>query len=257
MAFDPDIQVRVINLDGSDDRMESARRQLETAGVPFQRYAAFDARGRDPASVPEYDATGSLAYMGRALLPGEIGCYMSHVGCLREFLATDKSHLVVLEDDAHLQPGFAETIAGIAERDRAGALPAWDIVNLGSAPRKLFRPLASFTGPDFDYRLVRAFYFPTLTTGLMWNRAGAGAYLDAWRHIDGPVDQVFRDHYSGNGRGLAFVPPVVTAIDAESDIIGAATYQDVNPRTRGYYLRKHRRQLKLYSRMIPNYLLRR
>ncbi len=41
----------LINLDGSDDRLNSATRQLAEAGQTFERYPAYDGRGKPAEHV--------------------------------------------------------------------------------------------------------------------------------------------------------------------------------------------------------------
>ena len=80
------VAVYLINLDGSDDRLREASGQLESAGVTFERVAAFDGRGLRIEEFPDYDAKGARSYMGRPLRGGEIGCYLSHLECACRFL---------------------------------------------------------------------------------------------------------------------------------------------------------------------------
>ena len=40
--------------------------------------------------------------MGRKLVGGEVGCYLSHKRCVSEFLASDYDFVIVLEDDLEI-----------------------------------------------------------------------------------------------------------------------------------------------------------
>ncbi|MEE9387154.1 MAG: glycosyltransferase family 25 protein [Paracoccaceae bacterium] len=247
----------VINLDSSADRMAATAARLNQLGLPFERFPAVDVRGVSLDSIGKYDRLQAMRTQNRELLPGEVGCYLSHMGCLKRFLESGKKHLLVLEDDCDLPDDFVSIIAGIVELDSTGNLPDWDIVNLARSPRKFMRKLATIRGKANTVELVRAYYFPIVTTGLLWSQLGAQRYLDEWRSITGPVDQVFRDIYSANGRGLAVVPNLVGARDVVSDIIQNKNYRYINPRTKGYYFFKHKKQLALYAKIIPNFLLKR
>ncbi len=77
------------NLDGSDDRLNSARAQLDQQGIAFTRVSAFDGRGLNLTEVRDYDEAHAVRYMGRKLKGGELGCYYSHLDCARRFLASD------------------------------------------------------------------------------------------------------------------------------------------------------------------------
>src|SRR6056297_1087658 len=97
----------LINLDGSDDRLETASRALRAADIEFTRLSAFDGRALDMSSFAAYDATAARHYMGRELVGGEIGCYMSHLAAAQAFLDTDAEACLVLEDDIAPPPDLA------------------------------------------------------------------------------------------------------------------------------------------------------
>ena len=61
----------LINLDGSDDRLNSARAQLDQQGIAFTRVSAFDGRGLNLTEVRDYDEAHAVRYMGRKLKGGE------------------------------------------------------------------------------------------------------------------------------------------------------------------------------------------
>ncbi|MDO5620922.1 MAG: glycosyltransferase family 25 protein [Paracoccus sp. (in: a-proteobacteria)] len=204
------IDTYLINLDGSDDRLSSATAQLAAEGIGFTRVPAFDGRGLTPDQFPDYDAGAALNYMGRPLRGGEIGCYLSHLDCARRMLDSGATRAMVLEDDMQLPAGFAgaleELLAGL---DR---LEGWDLVNLGANKHRIYTPIFGFG----RYALTDAHYFPMTTTGLIWSRQGAEAFVQAHDRIFAPVDNYFRHWQTRRGRGLAVWPGLVTTTGAES-----------------------------------------
>lgn len=52
------------------------------------------------------DELNTLALPNNDMLPGEIGCALSHVGVLKEFLSSDESVALVMEDDIDVQDSF-------------------------------------------------------------------------------------------------------------------------------------------------------
>ena len=240
MSFPP---VYLINLDGSDDRLASASHQLAAAGVAFQRVPAFDGRGLTIDQFPDYDPGTAMRYMGRPLRGGEIGCYLSHLDCARRFLATDAAHAVVLEDDMHLTPGFAEGVRAVL--DWLAAHPRdWDLVHLSPNKHRIFTPLHGFEAAGIRHDLTLAHYFPMTTTGLLWSRPGAQAFVEGHRTIWAPVDNYFRHWQMRRNRGLAVWPPLVTTTGAESEIADAgANRRSVAGRHPLYGLMKQRRLL--------------
>ncbi|TNC74176.1 glycosyltransferase family 25 protein [Rubellimicrobium roseum] len=230
----------LINLDGSDERLALATRALEAQGLGFERVAAFDGRGVPPASLPGYDEAGALAYMGRTLRGGEIGCYLSHLDCARRFLATGARFAVVLEDDMAPVPGAARVLGEVLDW-LAGQPGDWDLCNIGAGKRKFFTPLRDFAGEGTTHVLGRAHYFPMTTTGLIWSREGAGRFVGGHARIDAPVDNHFRRWLTATDRGLAVWPPLVRPTGAESEIDAPGARRKVEGRRPLYGLVKQRR----------------
>lgn len=100
------IQTYLINLDGSNERLESAKQQLDSIDWSFERFPAFDGRGKPLSSFEDYDDRQARQTLGRSLLNSEIGCYLSHYHCVSAFLESDADYLVVLEDDMQLSNYF-------------------------------------------------------------------------------------------------------------------------------------------------------
>lgn len=213
----PPVPVYLINLDGSDDRLRSATAQLAAEGLAFERVPAFDGRALTRDQFPGYDHAAAMRYMGRPMRGGEIGCYLSHLDCARRFLATGAPVALVLEDDMKLLPGFAEALAQVlthADRVR----PGWEIVNLGAPGHKIFTPVHGFAVRGRRHALTLAHYFPMTTTGLVWSRDGARAFVADHGRIFAPVDNYFRHRFTRRDTGLAVWPPIVTTTGAESEI---------------------------------------
>jgi len=85
------MKVYVINLDRHTDRLAHMRKQL--AGIAFERIGAVDG-----SQAPETKS---------GLTQSERACLLSHRSAWGRFLATADSHACFLEDDLHLQSGFA------------------------------------------------------------------------------------------------------------------------------------------------------
>lgn len=116
--------VFVINLDRDTARLESARRELAAAGIPFTRVPAV--AGEERMAEPGLVDLEGYRIRNRADRPrgGELGCYLSHIRAMEAFLATGAPMGLVLEDDIALLPGFGEVVAALGERDD------WDLAKL-------------------------------------------------------------------------------------------------------------------------------
>ena len=233
------IQTYLINLDGSDERLASATRQLAAQGIDFERVAAFDGRGRELSSIAQYDPEGAQAYMGRPLRGGEIGCYLSHLDCARRFLSSNADYGLVLEDDMELHPDSYSRLISMLQwlADR----PAdWEVINLAANRDKYSSPLKTFG----RYSLARGHYFPMTTTAILWTRAGATAFVRDHATVRMPVDNALREWQSTVDRGLTVTPGLITTTGSESDIDGGQPLRNKGGRSLLYELKKQRRMLR-------------
>ncbi|MCV2867221.1 glycosyltransferase family 25 protein [Defluviimonas sp. WL0002] len=230
----------VINLDGSDARMQATRVQLESAGISFERVSAFDGRHVNPDEFPECDPEAAKSYMGRPLRGGEVGCYLSHLDCVRRFLQSDAQTAMVLEDDITIVPGAKVVLdQALAWLETSGE--PWWLINVGAAKRKIYTPLAQFAAGGRSHELAKAHYFPMTTNGLVWSRAGAEAFLRAHSRIFAPIDNYFRHWLTRKGHGLSLYPPIVPPSGTQSEIDEGGRARKLDDRVPFYGLRKQRR----------------
>lgn len=204
----------LINLDGSQQRLDSATQQLSQHGFKFTRISAYDGRGKASLDFPQYDDQKARKTMGRSLLGAELGCYLSHVQCVEKFLQTDADYLIVFEDDLKLIDNskcMIKEILGYLEQHQE---IDWYLINIAAKKRKLSKPLMNIN----EYRLNRAYYFPILTLGLIWNRKGAEEFLKQCFPIKMPIDNMFQSWLSQNAKGLSVYLPLVMISGAESEI---------------------------------------
>ncbi len=90
------MKIYLINLDRHPERLAHMRKQLD--GVAFERVSAVDGSRRPPTT--------------KGLTRFELACLESHRTAWRKFLASAESHACFLEDDLHVQPGFAALLSG-------------------------------------------------------------------------------------------------------------------------------------------------
>ena len=90
------MKIYLINLDRHPERLAHMREQLD--GVAFERVSAVDGSRRPPTT--------------KGLTRFELACLESHRTAWRKFLASADSLACFLEDDLHVQPGFAALLSG-------------------------------------------------------------------------------------------------------------------------------------------------
>ncbi len=251
----------LINLDGSDQRLESATKQLDDIGWAFERVAAYDGRGKALSDFIDYDDQQTRKNLGRSLLSAEIGCYLSHYKCAEQFLQTDADFLVVLEDDMTLSTDFktivTETLDFLyANPKSADPGSSWHLINLAAKKKKLAKDIASFD----EHTLWHAYYFPIRGLGLIWSRKGAEAFIKVAKPITMPVDIFFQKWLSHNGKGLGVWPALVKPLGLDSDILGTQSSQNIKRKDKenrdlSYNIKKHKRMWQNKTVAVKNLYL--
>jgi glycosyl transferase, family 25 len=89
------MKIYLINLDRHPERLAHMRQQLN--GIAFERVSAVDGSMRPPTA--------------KGLTRFELACLESHRTAWRKFLASTESLACFLEDDLHVQPGFAALLS--------------------------------------------------------------------------------------------------------------------------------------------------
>lgn len=228
----------VINLAASPQRLDSAKAELTGAQIEPIRVDAFDGREIDLAQFAAYDDDKARRFMGRSMTQGEVGCYVSHQRAAAAFLESGDEIGFVFEDDIALQPEFKTTIPQVIEW--LCGREDWHCVNLGATRLKITSPVAKVAGIE----VLRAHYFPMLAHALIWNRAGANAFLAASEPIFCPADNMLRQVLTRSDMGLATAQSLVTAGQFDSDISARSSGNRGQFRRSPLYgLRKQRRLL--------------
>jgi glycosyl transferase, family 25 len=116
--------IYVINLDRDVERMASLAGSLRGLNLTYVRVSAV--LGKE---VPDWEKLVDVELYGaRNRLPmprpGEVGCYLSHLKAMEEFLRTDAPWCVILEDDVEVRPECVEVLAALGQKDD------WDLLKL-------------------------------------------------------------------------------------------------------------------------------
>ena len=204
--------IYVINLDRDFERMASLAGSLQALALPFERVSAV--LGKE---VPGWEklVDGKL-YGARNRLPmprpGEVGCYLSHLKAMEEFLRTDAPWCVILEDDVEVRPECVEVLAALGQKDD------WDLVKLfcfhsGLPVRK--RALTQ------NHHLVVHLTRTTSSAAYAINRHAAETLLKSMRPISEQVDHALERPWETGLRVRGVRPlPVVLAPVAATTTIG-------------------------------------
>ena len=236
----------VINLDDSLQRLQSVDAQLKQQAIAYQRVSAFDGRKMNPCDCNLYNEKKAVSYMGRSLLGGEIGCYLSHLNCAKKFLESNAPYALVLEDDVKINCNLKKIVESFLQWAEKEKHQNWDLINIGAKELKISTEIKEFSDGEKIFKLHHAHYFPMTTTGLIWSREGAQKFVENSHEIFAPVDNYFRYALTRSNTGLAFSPPLVKITGAESEIdpkTASSNKRKKTNRSHLYFYLKRRRVL--------------
>lgn len=201
----------VINLDRDVERMASLAGSLKSLGLDYVRVPAV--LGKEVPGWEQLVDSGLYADRNRNTMPrpGEVGCYLSHLKAMEEFLRTDAPWCVILEDDVDVLPECVSVLAALGQRDD------WDLAKLfcfhsGLPVRK--RALTP------THRLVVHLTRTTSSAAYAVNRRAAETMLKSMRPITEQVDHALdRPWETGlRVRGVRPLPIVLAPVAATTTI---------------------------------------
>src|ERR1700735_3032621 len=159
------MKIYLINLDRHPERLAHMRKQLD--GVAFERISAVDGSTR-PATM-------------QGLTRYEMACLESHRTAWRKFLASPDSLACFLEDDVHVQPGFAALLSGTK-------WPPKDAhsVKLDTYFQKV--RLGEKLSVSGDRKIARLYSRHESAAAYILSRGGAARYLELTESARQPAD---------------------------------------------------------------------
>lgn len=190
------MKVVVLSLAGAEDR-----RAAFSASVPATRleWSYFDAR-TGAAPPLRYDEGAARVARGRAMTPGEIGCYASHYAIWQRLCDDDCDAYVVLEDDVIADWAFLEALAD-------EPLEARGVGYL----RLYFKTLSRFAHRESDFvrrstSIIELFDWAYGTQGYWIAKPAARRLLAASRDIVRPIDDQMDRWWDHGVPNLAVFP---------------------------------------------------
>jgi len=235
----------LINLDRSTDRLARCAPILDGLGLSWERVRAVEGKALDPAYLkalnPQPAPHGEWF---RALTPGELGCFLSHLRCWQLIEERGLDCGLVLEDDfnAHdiCTAGNLQTLAASA----TGAHP-WDVLKLTRLRRNT--TLVTTLGPG-DKGAALSLHFggkgPEDGTGYIVSRRGAAKLTPRRDQLFRPVDFELKHHWERDLTVYSASPNFFWQVSHEeaASVIGDRADYRQYPTLQKWsvYLRKHR-----------------
>ncbi|UWQ18477.1 glycosyltransferase family 25 protein [Jannaschia sp. M317] len=216
----------VIHLARAQARRAQVARLLADLPIPAEVLDAVDGRAAPPEVLAPYDP--SVAHRPRypfALAPGEIACFLSHRAAWAQAVARDLSGVLLIEDDAGLDPEtFARALA------MAEAHPGTGFTQ--------FQTRAPGPGPvlarDREVTLSAPPLVPLRTTCNLYSRAACERLLKVSARFDRPLDVFLQMHWVTGIRPQVVWPSGISEV---SEAVGGTTIQN---KGRGAWDRLHR-----------------
>ena len=105
----PDWPILILTLDGDEARRQPLLDRLDAAGLPWRLFMGVDGRrGLPEQALPLIDRAAAERRLKRPMTEAEFACALSHRGIYQSILEQGLAGAGVLEDDAILQPDFAD-----------------------------------------------------------------------------------------------------------------------------------------------------
>jgi glycosyl transferase, family 25 len=102
------VRTYLINLDCDTARLAWMHDQLAALGIPYERVPAVYGEELSPLDAAYHQDPKRVG-----LSPAEIGCLLSHLKLWTRIAAGEGKAALVLEDDVHFKPDFADMLASI------------------------------------------------------------------------------------------------------------------------------------------------
>jgi glycosyl transferase family 25 len=165
----PDLPIWVLNLKKDKYRLRFMTKQLRALKLNFTVVEALDGSRLSPDDWKLYSKDQALKFSKRELIPGEIGCALSHARMWERIVREDIREVLIFEDDV-LIGGALPAI--LAHRNR---LPGnWELINFSTdAPQEPFGKFIT----DI-YRASRHKDWADRASAYLLNSKGAKKLLD-------------------------------------------------------------------------------
>lgn len=203
----------VINLDRAPQRLARLGDRLDELGLSWTRFAAIEGKHIPPEEQSRLLDQGAFERRhGMTPIPGELGCYVSHVRVMEAFLASEHGWALILEDDVRPDAALPHVLKSLMDcADR------WDMVKLSaihSGTPQLVRDLGH--GFGLAVMLSRC----TGASAYVVNRAAAQRYVRSLLPMRVPFDHEFDRGWVHGLRVRRVVPEACVHDDQIESTIG-------------------------------------
>lgn len=220
-----------INLDSSIERRKKMEDLFSSINMKVERVSAVD--GRTPQNKILFEEIqlepSKRILFERDLLPGEIGCYLSHLKCLKAFLKTDAEWALILEDDVKISKDLSVLLHNICWIPKNVSLI--QLSSLLKSGETFFMEKKTITVNE-NYKLIHIIRpKPVGTQGYLINRKAAMDFISLSSKLKAPVDEILFStdfSFARKHKNYTLYPCLISPCDDEISTIGE------NEGVRGY-----------------------
>lgn len=211
-----------ISLTRATARRAAMTKRLDALGFPYQIIDAVDGATLDLSQFGDRLRLDKFRRkFGRDMLPGEIGCFLSHYNLWESLIATGEEYALVLEDDVDLSADFAAVVADVVALELE-----WDVVLLHTPRKHRVDSIVRKMGGG-DYALGRPKRRLAGTAGYLIRLRGARRLHEYCREINSPIDIQYGEWWRSGLVFYCLYPKVVLEMEPESTI-GKTNYRDAS-----------------------------
>ena len=236
------MKIVVISLAKSQDRCAKVVEKLCSKNIEFEFLDAVDGRTDSHPYLKKHNEKSHLINCRRKAIPGELGCYVSHLLSWEKCVALNEP-LVILEDDFSITVDFAAGLSFVAPY-----LNKVSFIRLEKLESNFY---LSTPYKNEKFALVKQIKVAKCMTGYIITPHGAKALLAKGREICMPIDLYLRYTVIHGQLIYALTPDIVRSSGATS-VIG---FEAKCLREKGFILRiKHfiRRWAYSISSLVVN-----
>lgn len=213
------LPVFVINLQAEHESLSTVAESIAANGMGFrlERIDAIDGRTPEHKIRTGADEARFRKINGREMLPGEYGCYRSHLKALETFLADGAPYGVIIEDDVIFDETSAHRIQSIID-----SLPDFGVVKLVNHRSRWF---ISYCETQSGDKIGRTIHGPQgSAAAYLVSREGAQQLLSALSTMELPWDVALERFWFHQANLFSSEDNVLTfsSHSQESNISGAA-----------------------------------
>jgi len=206
------LQLYVINLDRSVDRLAHITAVFTELGLDFTRVPAIDGKA---LTSQEFASVTQVRNWPLPLTRPEVGCFLSHRRCLAMGLKSGAPYFAIFEDDIKISPHGLSLL-----QNYDWIRPGVDIVKIDTA--NIDCGLDSLQKTPFKpYRLGRLVSKHYCTGGYIISRNAAIKLLEITQQAFAPIDEIYFNPDCGILQTLnvqQLMPAMVIQVDLKSTI---------------------------------------